>query len=67
MMKMTAADVKQLGFAERVFAEPDEYTVQHMTGVAEAIDKAMYEFLLEKQQMDSNSLVEARYRRFRQW
>ena len=67
LMKMTAEDVKEMGFAEKVFEEPDQYNVETMNGVVKQLEHSIYQFIEEKKAMDSEKLVEARYRRFRQW
>ena len=66
-MKMTAEEVKEMGFVEKVFDEPDEYNIDTMGDVIKQIEQSIYQFLEEKRAMDCDKLVDERYQRFRNW
>ena len=65
VMKLTAENLKAQGIVERVFAEPEEYTVQNMDGVIMQIDEAIEEFLMKYKSLSEQELIEHRYERFR--
>ena len=46
VMKLTAENLKAQGIVERVFAEPETYTVQNMDSVIVQINEAIEEFLM---------------------
>ena len=46
VMKLTAENLKAQGIVERVFAEPETYTVQNMDSVIMQINEAIEEFLM---------------------
>ena len=58
MMKLTAADLKKLGVIERVFPEPQNFSVLTMKPTAELLRAGLAEFL-------TKYLLEGRYERFR--
>ena len=65
VMKLTAENLKAQGIVERVFAEPEEYTVQNMESVIMQMDEAIDTFLLKYMALPEKELVERRYNRFR--
>lgn len=65
VMKLTAENLKSQGIVERVFAEPEEYTVQNMESVIMQMDEAIDTFLLKYMALPEKELVERRYNRFR--
>lgn len=65
VMKLTAENLKSQGIVERVFAEPEEYTVQNMDVVIMQIDEAIEEFLMKYKSLSERELIEHRYERFR--
>ena len=64
-MKLTAENLKAQGIVERVFAEPQTYTVQNMDSVIMQINEAIEEFLMKYGSMSEQELIRHRYERFR--
>lgn len=64
-MKMTADDLKELKMIEKIFNEPDHYTVDNMNDVIEQMDKEIGIFLSNKASLTEAEIVEERYHRFR--
>ena len=65
VMKLTAENLKEQGIVERVFAEPETYTVQNMDYVIMQINEAIEEFLMRYGSMSEQELIRHRYERFR--
>lgn len=65
VMKLTAENLKAQGIVERVFAEPETYTVQNMDSVIMQINEAIEEFLMRYGRMSEQELIRHRYERFR--
>lgn len=65
MMKLTAADLKKLGVIERVFPEPQNFSVLTMKSTAELLRAGLAEFLTKYQKLETKDLLEGRYERFR--
>ena len=65
VMKLTAENLKAQGIVERVFAEPETYTVQNMDSVIMQINEAIEEFLMRYGSMSEQELIRHRYKRFR--
>lgn len=65
VMKLTAENLKAQGIVERVFAEPEDYTVQNMDQVIAQMDEAMKAFLLKYKNLSEQELLDHRYERFR--
>lgn len=65
VMKLTAENLKEQGMVERVFDEPEEYTVQNMVTVIRQLDEAIQNFLLKYMQLPEQALLDQRYDRFR--
>ena len=65
MMKLTAADLKKLGVIERVFPEPQNFSVLTMKPTAELLQAGLAEFLTKYQKLETKDLLEGRYERFR--
>lgn len=65
MMKLTAADLKKLGVIERVFPEPQNFSVLTMKPTAELLRAGLAEFLTKYQKLETKDLLERRYERFR--
>lgn len=65
VMKLTAENLKTQGIVERVFAEPQTYTVQNMDSVIMQINEAIEEFLMRYGSMSEQELIRHRYERFR--
>lgn len=65
MMKLTAADLKKLGVIERVFLEPQNFSVLTMKPTAELLRAGLAEFLTKYQKLETKDLLEGRYERFR--
>ena len=64
MMKLTA-DLKKLGVIERVFPEPQNFSVLTMKPTAELLRAGLAEFLTKYQKLETKDLLEGRYERFR--
>ena len=62
---LTAENLKSQGIVERVFAEPQTYTVQNMNSVIMQINEAIEEFLMRYGSMSEQELIRHRYERFR--
>lgn len=65
VMKLTAENLKAQGIVERVFAEPETYTVQNMDSVIMQINEAIEEFLMRYGSMSEQELIRHRYERFK--
>ena len=65
VMKLTAENLKAQGIVERVFAEPETYTVQNMDAVIMQINEAIEEFLMSYGSLSEQELIRHRYERFR--
>ena len=65
VMKLTAADLKKLGVIERVFPEPQNFSVLTMKPTAELLRAGLAEFLTKYQKLETKDLLEGRYERFR--
>lgn len=65
VMKLTAENLKAQGIVERVFAEPETYTVQNMDSVIMQINEAIEAFLMRYGSMSEQELIRHRYERFR--
>ena len=65
VMKLTAENLKAQGIVERIFAEPETYTVQNMDSVIMQINEAIEEFLMRYGSMSEQELIRHRYERFR--
>ncbi len=65
IMKMTAMDLKKMNIIEKVFTEPEEYTMDNLPEVLEKLTIAIYAFLEEKSQLSTEQLISQRYNRFR--
>ena len=65
VMKLTAENLKAQRIVERVFAEPETYTVQNMDSVIMQINEAIEEFLMRYGSMSEQELIRRRYERFR--
>ncbi|RHJ60870.1 acetyl-CoA carboxylase carboxyltransferase subunit beta, partial [[Ruminococcus] lactaris] len=61
MMKLTAADLKKLGVIERVFPEPQNFSVLTMKPTAELLRAGLAEFLTKYQKLETKDLLEGRY------
>lgn len=65
VMRMTAEELKEQGIIELVFAEPEQYTTEHMQEVIEHLDKEMLRFLEQYGAYSVEKLTDHRYERFR--
>ena len=65
VMKLTAENLKAQGIVERVFAEPETYTVQNMDSVIMQINEAIEEFLMRYGSLSEQELIRHRYEHFR--
>lgn len=65
VMKLTAADLKEMGFVERVFAEPVHYALENLGAVCNSLELRIEEFIKQYQNMTASALTGKRYERFR--
>ena len=65
VMKLTAADLKQLGVIEQVIPEPEEFDGEHLKPVSEYLAVQIAEFLEKYRQYSPEELTAKRYDRFR--
>ena len=65
-MRLTAEDLYQQGIVEKVFWEPEEYTVRNIHQVITPLERELEEFLNRYEVMSREELTERRYQRFRQ-
>ena len=67
VMKMTAAELKELGIIERVIPEPEPADPETLPEIAKTMEDAMEEFFEAWTQLDGKTLAERRYERFRKF
>ena len=65
VMRLTAADLKEMKVVEKVFAEPEHFTVETMSNIADELEKNIEGYLEEYTNKDIQELVDSRYERFR--
>ena len=65
VMKLTAADLKDLGIIEKIIPEPEHYTAENMEAVCSNLEKEIRIFLEQYGRMGEQKLTENRYQRFR--
>ncbi len=65
VMSLTAADLKEMGIVEKVFAEPEHFTAETMSNIADELEKNIEGYLEEYTNKDIQELVDSRYERFR--
>ena len=65
VMRLTAADLKEMGIVEKVFAEPEHFTAETMNDIADELEKNIEGYLEEYTNKDIQELVDSRYERFR--
>lgn len=65
VMRLTAADLKEMGIVEKVFEEPEHFTVDTMGQVVEELEQNIEEYLEEYESKDIQEIVNQRYERFR--
>lgn len=65
VMRMTAEELKGQGIIELVFAEPEQYTTEHMQDVVGRLDREMMRFLGQYGAYSVKELTDHRYERFR--
>ena len=65
VMRLTAADLKEMGIVEKVFAEPEHFTAETMSNIADELEKNIDGYLEEYTNKDIQELVDSRYERFR--
>ena len=66
-MKLTAEDMLSLGIVEKVITEPDELTRENISEVTDQIAGNLASFIEENLDFDGDSLIEARYERYRKY
>ncbi len=65
IMKMTSSDLLDLKVIDKIFGEPEGYTVENMDSVVRQIDSALVEFIDESSNYSGLEITENRYERFR--
>ena len=65
VMKLTAAHLLKAGIVEKVFEEPEHFTVDNLKELTDKMDKCMQEFLETHLLLSKEELTEKRYQRFR--
>ena len=65
VMKVTAADLKELGLIERIIPEEEPANTDTLYRIAGYMDRSMIEFMKKYQDMSGEELAEHRYERFR--
>ena len=65
VMKLTAADLKELGIIEQVIPENQPLTRENMADTMEELKNRIEEFLETYQMLDPEKLLNKRYKRFR--
>ena len=66
-MKITSAELKNLGIVERVIPEPHPATAENMEDIIRYIDSALIEFLVDKYKLSKEMLLSKRYERYRKY
>ena len=64
-MKMTAAELKELGIIERVIPEPEPASIETMPELAEHMRQSMTAFFERYSGKTKEEIRESRYQRFR--
>lgn len=67
VMKLTAEDLKELKIVDKIFKEPDHYTVNSMKSAINLLSKAITTFFSQYIEMDIQELLQHRYDRFRKF
>lgn len=65
VMKLTAADLKEMGIVEKVFSEPENYTAENLEETAALLTREIERFLAEYGRKSPEELTARRYDRFR--
>ena len=65
VMRLTAAYLKEMGIVEKVFEEPEHFTVETMGTVVEKLNQNIEEYLEESESKEIQKIVNQRYERFR--
>lgn len=65
VMKITAAELKELGIVEKVIPEEEPASLKTLPALAEILDLELLDFFERWSQTDGHELAEKRYERFR--
>lgn len=65
VMKITAADLKELGVIEKVIKEPEPASIDNIIELSEEIREMISDFLKRYKRKTPEEIVEERYQRFR--
>ena len=65
VMKLTAKDLYELGIVEKVFSEPQDFSIGSIDEVARPMETAIEGFLHEYKALTKEELTKHRYMRFR--
>ena len=65
VMKITAADLKELGVIEKVIIEPEPASIDNIIELSEEIREMIVDFLKRYRKKTPEEIVEERYQRFR--
>lgn len=67
LMKLTAADLHELGIVEKVFNEPMNLSTDNMGEICRQLKEAMLLFIKEYHRKSKHVIVQERYQRFRKF
>lgn len=67
VMKLTAGDLLELGIVEKVFPEPQDFSIENLEAVTRPLEMEIDRFLREYGAMSEEELTEQRYLRFRRF
>lgn len=65
VMKITAADLKELGIIEKVIKEPEPASIDNIIELSEEMREMITDFLKRYKKKTPDEIVEERYQRFR--
>ena len=65
LMRLTAADLKELGIIEDIIPEPEHFVMEKFSCVKNMLDTKLKEFIVAYSDMSKEELVNKRYERFR--
>lgn len=65
VMKITAADLKELNVIERIIREKEPATLENISEIAKSMDTAMADFFARCGKKSADELISERYDRFR--
>ncbi len=66
-MKLTAYELKKLGVIDDIIIEDEPAAAENLCGIASQMNDILLEFLEDSSKLDTDNLIEARYKRFRKF